>query len=112
MKLFLLLSLFLPIVIFAQSEYEECVDKAVVNAKKGIYWAFENIPEKKKSIERELISKDKLIAEVKLGKEVEGVRVESTGYYRSTKVTVVLYRSYDLLKKEGYIQEKEKKEKD
>ncbi len=103
MKFFLLLFLFLPVLISAQSEYEECVDKAVLNAKKGIYWAFENIPEKKKAIQHDLISKDKLIAEVKLNKEVEGVRVESTGYYLSTKATVTLYRSYDLLRKEGYL---------
>ncbi|NOX18503.1 MAG: hypothetical protein GXO87_09525 [Chlorobi bacterium] len=110
MKKFLLLLLLFPFILSAQSQYEECVDGAVINAKKGIYWAFENIPEKKKSIEHDLISKDKLIAKVKLAKEVEGVRVESTGYFRSTKATVTLYRSYDLLKKEGYIQEKEKKE--
>jgi len=110
MKNLLLLLLLFPFLLHAQSEYEKCVDEAVINAKKGIYWAFENIPEKRKEIQHDLISKDKLIAEVKLAKEVEGVRVESTGYFRSTKVTVVLYRSYDLLKKEGYIQEKEKKE--
>ena len=105
MKYFLLLLLLFPAFVSAQSEYEECVDGAVLNAKKGIYWAFENIPEKKKSLKHDLISKDKLIAEVELNKEVEGVRVVSTGFYHSTKATVVLYRSYDLLRKEGYLPE-------
>ncbi len=96
------LSLTLCCFIKAQSKNEEDIDSAYQNAKKGIYWALENIPEKKK-LENDLIANDKLYASVKLEKEVNGIKLESTGYYLSNSVTISLYKSYDSLVKEGYL---------
>ena len=88
--------------LFAQKGFEEKLDNAYLYAKKGVYFALENIPEKKSKLEKELINEDKIIAKVRLFKEVEGVKIESTGYYESNEVKVILYRSYQLLEKEGY----------
>lgn len=87
----------------AQSKIDDDISPAVMNAKKGIYWALSNIPGKKAKIENDLISNDKLYASVKLLKEVGGVKIESTGFSESISVTITVYRSYDSLKKEGYI---------
>jgi len=38
------------------------IDYAYQNAKKGIYWALANIPEKKTKLESDLIADDKLYA--------------------------------------------------
>lgn len=84
------------------NSFEEDIEHAFVNAKKGLYYALNNIPESKSSLNQDLIEEDKLIAEIKLSKETNGVRVESTGFYLSYSVQVVVYRSYDSLSKEGY----------
>ena len=93
----------MPFVGYAQEKIEKDIDYATQNAKKGIYWALSNIPEKKTKIEKDLIADDKLVAEVTLYKEVNGVKVISTGYYHSNKVEITVYKSYDSLKKEGYV---------
>ena len=95
--------LFIPYSSYAQEKLENDIDMAYQNAKKGIYWALSNIPEKKTKIEEDLIADDKLYAEVKLYKEVNGVKIISTGYYHSNKVTITVYKSYDTLEKEGYV---------
>ncbi len=87
----------------AQSKIEDDIDIAYQNAKKGIYWALDNIPEKKVKIENDLIADDKLYANVKLEKEVNGIKLESTGYDKSNSVVIKIYKSYDSLVKEGYI---------
>ena len=86
----------------AQSKVEKDIDVAYQNAKKGIYWALENIPEKKR-LDNDLIADDILFASVKLEKEVNGIKIESTGYYLSNSVVIKIYKSYDSLVKEGYI---------
>ena len=95
--------LFIPFFGVAQEKLESDIDYAYQNAKKGIYWALTNIPEKKTKIEKDLIADDKLVAEVTLYKEVNGVKVISTGYYHSNKVTITVYKSYDTLEQEGYV---------
>jgi hypothetical protein len=45
-----------------------------------------------------------------LQKEVGGVKIESTGFSESISVTIIVYRSYDSLKKEGYIKKIEELE--
>jgi hypothetical protein len=95
--------LFIPSFGFAQEKLESDIDYAYQNAKKGIYWTLTNIPEKKTKIEKDLIADDRLYAEVKLYKEVNGVKIMSTGYYHSNKVTITIYKSYDTLEKEGYV---------
>ena len=95
--------LFIPLIGFAQEKLESDIDYAYQNAKKGIYWALTNIPEKKTKIEKDLIADDKLVAEVTLYKEVNGVKVISTGHYHSNKVEIKVYKSYDTLEKEGYV---------
>jgi len=87
----------------AQNKIEEDIEIAYQNAKKGIYWALDNIPEKKVKIENDLIADDKLYAKVKLEKEIFGIKIESTGYNHSNEVTIIIYKSDDALVKEGYL---------
>ena len=108
---FLLSILIFSSTIFAQQKTENDIDLAYQNAKKGIYWALANIPEKKQSIDNDLIADDKLYASVKLSKEFNGVKIESTGYYLSNEVSIVIYKSDDSLEKEGYKKTEEEKEK-
>ncbi len=103
--------LIFSITTFAQQKTENDIDLAFQNAKKGIYWALANIPEKKQSIDNDLIADDKLYASVKLSKEFNGVKIESTGYYLSNTVSIVIYKSDDSLEKEGYKKKVEEKEK-
>ena len=91
----------------AQVDLESDIDMAVQNAKKGIYWTLNNIPEKKNKLDNDLISEDKLFASVKLSKEINGVKIESTGIYNSYSVTIKLFRSDESLIKDGYIKPKE-----
>ncbi len=96
--LFLLLATFLyP---FQNLNFEENLDKAYQNAKKGIYWALDNIPRDKKKLDNDLIFDDNLIARIDLYKEVEGVRVVSVGYYETYSITIEIYRSYESLEKD------------
>lgn len=94
---------FVSNVSFSQAEIENDMDSAVQNAKKGVYWALENIPVKKAKIEKSIVNEDKLLAKVKINKELNGIRIESTGYFQTNEVTVVIYRSRDSLLKAGYI---------
>lgn len=87
----------------SQTKIDDDVSPAFLNAKKGIYWALSNISGKKTKIENDLISNDKLYSSVKLQKEIGGLKIESTGFSESISVTITVYRSYDSLKKEGYI---------
>ena len=87
----------------AQAKIDDDIAPALVNAKKGIYWALSNIPGKKSKIENDLIADNKLYSSVKLQKEIGGVKIESTGFSESISVTIIVYRSYDSLKKEGFI---------
>jgi len=96
---------------FTQEKIESDIDFAFQNAKKGIYWALSNIPEKKSKLENDLIADDKLIASVKLYKEVNGVKIESTGYYQTHEVKIILYRSDDSLQEYGYLKREGNSEK-
>lgn len=87
----------------AQTKIEEDITATLQNAKKGIYWALTNIPTKKARVEKSIITEDKLIAKVKVFRELFGVKIESTGYYLTNELTIVLYRSSDSLLKDGYI---------
>jgi len=86
----------------AQSKTDSDIDVAYQNAKKGIYWALSNIPGKKATLDNDLIAEDKLYASVKISKEIQGVKVVSTGYYQTNEVVITIYKSYDSLKAEGY----------
>jgi len=90
---------------FTQEKMESDIDYAYQNAKKGIYWVLSNIPEKKSKTESDLIADDKLYATVRLDKEVNGVKIVSTGYYQTNKVTISIYRSNDSLKENGYLEQ-------
>lgn len=92
---------------FGQDKVESDIEFALQNAKKGIYWALSNIPVKKNKIEKSIINDDNLLARVKIAKELNGVRIESTGFYQTNEVTVVIYRSRDSLLKDGYIKKGE-----
>lgn len=94
----------------AQTKIDDDISPAFMNAKKGIYWALSNIPGKKIKIENDLIANDKLYSTIKLQKEVGGVKIESTGYSESISITITVYRSFDSLKKEGYIKKIEELE--
>lgn len=98
----LALFLFLPISLFAQAKTDQDIDLAYQNAKKGIYWALSNIPGKKATLDNDLIAEDKLYASVKINKEIQGVKVVSTGYSQTNEVAITIYKSYESLKAEGY----------
>ncbi len=106
---FFLAILIFSSLIFAQQKTENDIDVAYQNAKKGVYWALANYPESKSKIESDLIADDKLYASVKLSKEFNGVKIESTGYYLSNEVSIVIYKSDDSLDKEGYKKKVEEK---
>ncbi len=60
---FLGLLLILPSVnSYSQVKTDQDIDMAYQNAKKGIYWALTNIPEKKTKLANDLIPDDKLVA--------------------------------------------------
>ncbi len=90
------------IYIFPQEKTEQDIDVAYQNAKKGVYWALSNIPGKKMKLENDLIAEDKLYSSVKIFKEVNGVKVVSIGYHQTNEVQIIIYKSYDILKTEGY----------
>lgn len=97
--------LILTVSLYAQSNITAPADSAYANAKKGIYWAFSNIPESKKSDSHDIIVNDNLLAEVKIYREIEGVKTEVTGWFETTKVTITTYKSFATLKNEGFIKE-------
>jgi SMC interacting uncharacterized protein involved in chromosome segregation len=82
---------------------EEELSIAFNYAKKGVYYGLSNLKGLKTKLEDKLVENNKLQSMVKVSKEINGVRIESTGYYESTTLTVILYRSYDGLIKDGYL---------
>ncbi|HLG32359.1 MAG TPA: hypothetical protein VI362_04915 [Ignavibacteriaceae bacterium] len=105
MKLIYLLAfsfIFSSAFILAQNKTEQDIDVAYQNAKKGIYWALSNIPGKKAKLDHDLIDLDNLYSNIKLSKEINGVKVVSTGFNNSNVVEITIYRSYESLKTEGY----------
>ncbi|MEO8232106.1 MAG: hypothetical protein ABI638_07470 [Ignavibacteriota bacterium] len=89
--------------IFSQSKIESDIESALVNAKKGVYYSLSNLQGKKAKFEKSLIADDKLIAKVKVSKELNGIKIESTGFFQSDELTIVLYKSSESLIKDGYI---------
>jgi hypothetical protein len=90
-------------IIFSQSKIESDIESSLVNAKKGVYWALSNLQGKKAKIEKSLIADDKLIAKVKVSKELNGIKIESTGFSLTNELSIVLYKSSESLIKDGYI---------
>lgn len=88
---------------FTQQKLEDDIEVAFQNAKKGVYYALSNIPPKKARLDGNLIANDILLANVKLLKEVNGVKVESTGYFHSNEVKIMIYKSNDSLIQDGYV---------
>ena len=107
MRIVILISIFVfsSSFISAQEKIESDIDFAYQYAMKGIYWALSNIPVKKSKLERDLIADDRLYAHVRLDKEVNGVKIVSTGHYQTNKVTISIYRSNDSLKENGYLEQ-------
>lgn len=91
---------------FSQTQIEDDINIAYQNAKKGIYWSLSNVPENRLRLKHDLIDKDKLYSTVQIVKEIDGVKIVSTGYNNSTEVRIKLYRSFNSLIKEGYIEPK------
>lgn len=107
MKCLFLVFMF-PVILFAQDSIrvtatERIVKGAAANAGKGLFWALENIPLKKNTLESDLISDDKLIAAVRIEKGENGIRFESTGYYETCEVRIKIFKSNDRLFLEGYL---------
>jgi hypothetical protein len=82
---------------------DDDIESAYINAKKGVLWGLSNIRNKKSKLDNKLVSNDKLIADVKVEKVVNGVRVIVTGYSETTDVTITTYRSFETLVKDGYL---------
>jgi hypothetical protein len=102
-KLTILLPFLLISAINIQNKNEGNINAAFQNAKKGLYYALSNIPENKSRLNHELIDQNRLFAKIKLTKEINGLKIESTGYSSSTEVTIIIYRSLDSLKTDGYL---------
>lgn len=94
----------------SQAVLESDIEIAYQSAKKGIYWALSNIPEKRARLENDLIDNNRLVAKVKLSKQVNGIKIESTGYHLTNELTIKIYKSNDSLEKEGYLKKKEPSE--
>ncbi len=94
---------------FAQKSIEDDIEGAIQNAKKGIYWALSNLPDDKSRIENDLIADDKLYANVRLYKEVNGFKIISRGFFESNEAEIVIYRSINSLIKDGYLKLPNKK---
>ncbi len=99
---FFILFLFFATLGFAQENFESKIDIAYQNAKKGIYHGFENLNEKKNNFKNDLIIDDKLISTVSISKEINGVKIESTGFYESFKISITAYKSFVSLINEGF----------
>lgn len=84
------------------SNFDIDVKHAYTNAMKGVYYALENIPRSKSTLNSDIINDDELLAEVKLTKEIDGIKVVSKGVYKTYSVEIVIYRSYDALAAEGF----------
>ena len=97
--------LFIPVIIFSQSKFEDKLEQTYQYAKKGIYFALSNIPDKKSNLNENLVDNDKLICEVKLSKEINGVKITSKGIFETYETEIVVYKSYGNLVKEGYLKE-------
>jgi hypothetical protein len=106
-KLIILLPFFLISAINIQNKNEENINAAFQNAKKGLTYALSNIPENKSRLNHELIDQNRLFAKIKLTKEINGLKIESTGYSSSTEVTIKIYRSLDSLEMDGYLKQDE-----
>jgi hypothetical protein len=104
-KLIILLPFFLISAINIQNKNEENINAAFQNAKKGLTYALSNIPENKSRLNHELIDQNRLFAKIKLTKEINGLKIESTGYSSSTEVTIKIYRSLDSLEMDGYLKQ-------
>ncbi len=97
---------------FAQSKMEDEINIAYQNAKKGIYWALTNIPDKKSKLDEDLVANDKLYSSVRLEKVIDGIKVEATGFNSSNEVKIIIYKSNETLLKEGYLKPEEEKSKE
>lgn len=78
-------------------------DIAYRNAVKGLKWALNNIPEKKLHLSNDLIDSNIHYASVKISKEVNGYKIESTGYYLYAEASLIIFRSDDWLLEHGYL---------
>lgn len=101
--IFFLLLINFSTISIAQSNIDKDIEVAFQNARAGIYWGLKNIPIKKARLDKSLIKDNRLIAKIKVVKELNGVKVESTGYDNTNEVTILLYRSVDSLIKDGFI---------
>jgi hypothetical protein len=104
MKTFLILSILSSLFFSSDSIIEDDLNIAFINAKKGMYWGLSNLRSKKIKMENKLVDGNKLLAEIKVSKEINGVKIESTGFNNSTEICLKIYRSYDNLIKDGYLE--------
>jgi len=103
MKLLVLfISVYLFFLPFSETMEDE-INFANNNAKKGVYHGLSSIRKMKAKIDEKLIDNDKLIADVQVTKEINGVRIECEGFYNTTSVRIVVYRSLESLIKDNYI---------
>ena len=84
---------------------EDELTQAFENAKRGVYHGLNSIKKMKSKLDDKLIDKDKLVADVTVIKEINGVKIESVGFYNSTSIKIVVYRSLDSLIKDKFYRE-------
>lgn len=103
MKLFVLFfSVYMFFLPFSETMEDE-INFATNNARKGIYHGLSSIRKMKSKIDEKMVDNDKLVADVKVTKEINGVRIESEGFYNTTSVRIIVYRSLESLIKDNYI---------
>ena len=93
-----------------QTKSDSIINRAFINAQKGIYWCLSNIPENKSRISHDLISGDNLTATVKLDVEINGIKLVSTGFENTAEVSIKIYKSIESLRREGYLKNKDIKQ--
>lgn len=89
--------------VYAFAPGTDDIETAYQNARKGVNWGLANLKNKKSKLDNTLIADDKLIADIKIGKEIDGVKITATGYCGTTEVSVTAYRSLESLLRDGYI---------
>lgn len=82
---------------------DQIIDCAFLNAKKGIYWGLSQCSSERKSIRSNLVDDDKLVCSVRVEKEINGVQVESSGFYGGCEVKILVHKSTDNLMREGFL---------
>ncbi len=97
--LYFFIFFFNALVLFSQTSsqdstsVEDDVYLAYKNAMRGIIWSINNFPYKKEATYKDLIENDKKICSIKVFKQEGGIKIVSIGFYNSSSVEIITYKS-------------------